>query len=118
VGLILKYPQLKKGSFTPSEEVNNKAELQETLIFSEKDILKMEFEDVDFEPIQQPGKPRLNTSGRSFRTDIDISANSAFHERELQKWVPDEDTDARLTEGLEDVDSNVHWDQFEVNERK
>ncbi|ESW97613.1 PAB1-binding protein 1 [Ogataea parapolymorpha DL-1] len=118
VGLILKYPQLKKGSFTPSEEVNNKAELPETLIFSEKDILKMEFEDVDFEPIQQSGKPRLNTSGRSFRTDIDISANSAFHERELQKWVPDEDIDARLTEGLGDADSNVHWDQFEVNERK
>ncbi|KAG7753889.1 hypothetical protein KL911_002365 [Ogataea haglerorum] len=119
VALILKYPQLKKSSFTPSDEdFNNKAELPETLILSEKDILKMEFDSVNFETFEQTGKPRVNASGKSFRTDIDISANSAFHERELQKWVPDEDIDVRLTEGLEDADSNVHWDQFEVNERK
>ncbi|KAG7828593.1 hypothetical protein KL920_003730 [Ogataea angusta] len=119
VAIVLRYPQLKKSSFASSEEeLKIKFELPETLIFSEKDISKMEFEDVDFEALEEAERPRLHTSGRSFRTDNDISADFACHERELQKWVPDEDIDVRLTESLEDADSNVHWDQFEVNERK
>lgn len=49
-----------------------------------------------------------------FRTDADISSGFRTRERELQKWVPDDDTTAV---SLED-DSHSTWDQFKVNEQK
>lgn len=51
---------------------------------------------------------------QNFKTDSDISSGFKVRERELQRWLPDENT-AELT--LED-NSNGAWDQFKVNEEK
>lgn len=54
------------------------------------------------------------TAPSKFKTDADISSGFQVRERELQRWVADDDTSG-LT--LEDS-SNGAWDQFKVNEEK
>ncbi|WVR07382.1 hypothetical protein IAU60_004423 [Kwoniella sp. DSM 27419] len=68
---------------------------------------------------------------RGFQTDTDISKSANLVERELKPWVPDEaPANGAQSNGLgaggagnRDADtfgagvSNVHWDQFETNER-
>ncbi|KAM9911325.1 hypothetical protein OXX59_005703 [Metschnikowia pulcherrima] len=49
-----------------------------------------------------------------FKTDRDISAGFNFKERELQRWVPDENTPELTLDG----DSGGVWDQFKVNEER
>lgn len=49
-----------------------------------------------------------------FKTDADISGKFQARERELQRWVPDEDTPVVSLEGGNDG----AWDQFKVNEEK
>jgi hypothetical protein len=51
----------------------------------------------------------------SFRTDTDISGNTAFQERPLQKWEPSSDASANLS--LESSGQSSGWDQFATNER-
>ncbi|CAN3358570.1 hypothetical protein DICA1_E07052 [Diutina catenulata] len=48
-----------------------------------------------------------------FKTDTDISKGQ-YRERELERWVPDEDTPAMT---LESTGSGT-WDQFKVNQEK
>jgi hypothetical protein len=50
----------------------------------------------------------------SFRTDTDISGNTAVRERNLQKWEPTE-IDSSLS--LESTGRSTDWDQFSTNER-
>lgn len=53
--------------------------------------------------------------GGGFKTDSDISANTAYRERELLRWQPDEVPD--VSGGLEVTSGSGAWDQFETNER-
>ncbi|ODV97306.1 hypothetical protein PACTADRAFT_49039 [Pachysolen tannophilus NRRL Y-2460] len=60
---------------------------------------------------------------KSFRTDSDISSDNAIiRERELLKWVPEEDSSSTTFGGLEDEtlknSNSSSWDQFAVNEKK
>lgn len=50
-----------------------------------------------------------------FRTDTDISGNTAFRERTLQKWEPSTDAKAHLS--LDSSGQSSGWDQFAANER-
>jgi hypothetical protein len=50
----------------------------------------------------------------AFRTDTDISGNTALRERDLQKWEPSE-VDPNLS--LESGGRSADWDQFSTNER-
>lgn len=59
-------------------------------------------------------KPAPQVGASKFKTDSDISSRFQVRERELQRWVADDDN-ADLT--LEDS-SNGAWDQFKVNEEK
>lgn len=52
-----------------------------------------------------------------FRTDKDISASHQIRERELQRWVPDDDSLAVSLDDPQDHSSGA-WDQFKVNEEK
>lgn len=54
-----------------------------------------------------------NSSG-GFKTDSDIS-KAKFKERELQRWVPDEND---VPKSLSLEDDGAGWDQFKVNETK
>lgn len=59
--------------------------------------------------------PRNEQTGPSkFKTDADISSGFQVRERELQRWVVDDES-PQLT--LEDS-SNDTWDQFKVNQEK
>jgi hypothetical protein len=57
-------------------------------------------------------KSQNGTAG--FRTDTDISGNTAIRERNLQKWEPTE-IDTSLS--LESTGRSSEWDQFSTNER-
>lgn len=49
-----------------------------------------------------------------FRTDTDISGNTAMPERDLQRWEPSGNAEANLS-----LDSSGGaWDQFQVNEQR
>ncbi|GME78599.1 unnamed protein product [Ambrosiozyma monospora] len=130
--IVLKYPEVISGNLNQT--------LDENLIIYEPDIMMLEFNDIDLSSANSAndkksfssGSSSLNNSSNSstskFKTDTDISnSGSMFKERELQRWVPDDD----FTEsgGIEDDSqtfgstsrsngSDDHWDQFEVNERK
>ena len=56
----------------------------------------------------------LEGSSGGFRTDTDISGNTAMPERDLQRWEPSDTTDASLS--LEA--SSGPWDQFQANEQR
>lgn len=56
-----------------------------------------------------------STSKPSFKTDTDISGGRQIRERELQRWVPDEEPDVALL-SLESDDGE--WDQFKANKEK
>ncbi|ODV88294.1 hypothetical protein CANARDRAFT_26448 [[Candida] arabinofermentans NRRL YB-2248] len=127
VSLILKFPELIH--LHPSDQSNesiNFENLEETLIIYDKDLKLVEFENVDFNMDDESSNSKqsstasnvTSSSSRSgFKTDTDISSASAIKERELQKWVPD-DNDTFST-ALDDISSSSgNWDQFEVNERK
>lgn len=61
-------------------------------------------------PVAEPAAP---TPQSRFKTDSDISSGFHFRERELQKWVPDDNSKALSLE-----DDSAPWDQFKVNEEK
>lgn len=78
-------------------------------------------------PLEKPlEKPRSASPSKSpspatrenqrFRTDKDISSSFQVRERELQRWVPDDDLPALSLE--ESTDTGAPWDQFKVNEEK
>ncbi|EDK38912.2 hypothetical protein PGUG_03010 [Meyerozyma guilliermondii ATCC 6260] len=65
---------------------------------------------------KQEVKPSTESTS-TFKTDTDISATTTkapVRERELQRWVPDDDS---KMVSLEDSGKG-HWDQFKVNEEK
>lgn len=64
-------------------------------------------------PEPQPGTT-TETTIPAFKTDRDIAAGYQFKERELQRWVPDEDTPELTLES----GSTGTWDQFKVNEER
>lgn len=127
----------EKGNLNPDA-------LPEKLIIQSKDLMDLEVHDVDLKsalspkpeakaqagpatPLEAPAAPSAIASTvagaaserpilteSTFKTDTDISGKLKFKERELTKWVPDDDS---KTLSLED-DSGGKWDQFKVNEEK
>lgn len=84
--------------------------LQSKLALQGKDIVDVEIDD---KPASKQASPQ---PASKFRTDTDISGGRVIKERELQRWVPDEDYPALE---LDDFESdNGTWDQFKVNEKK
>ncbi|KAL5120463.1 poly(A)-binding protein binding protein [Pleosporales sp. CAS-2024a] len=59
-------------------------------------------------------QPKPSNGTAAFRTDTDISGNTAIRERNLQKWEPTE-IDPNMT--LESTGRSNDWDQFATNER-
>ena len=82
---------------------NNLDKLPENLIIQAKDLIDLEV-DVDLsEPVKPP---------HEFKTDADISGKMQIKERELERWVPDDEVELTLE------DDGSEWDQFKVNQEK
>lgn len=73
-------------------------------------------------PSKSPSKSHFKQAPYSakesprFKTDKDISSSFQFREKELQPWVPDDDSPALTLE--ESTGTGSTWDQFKVNEEK
>ncbi|ODQ49371.1 hypothetical protein PICMEDRAFT_14840 [Pichia membranifaciens NRRL Y-2026] len=125
--LILKYP-------TRAGHVYD----DEFLMIPESSISMMTCENLDFTPKASASSASASASvasstssssahnhsaaRRGFRIDTDISSNDTYRERErdLQKWVPEEDDSTSLGAALEEEkfsDANK-WDQFKTNKDK
>lgn len=124
--VVIGKPALLSGALI-SEKTNIEEKVPEKLVVEGKNL-------IDFEvttPLAEPEKPAVKRSPSpktelpakrepestpaAFKTDTDISASkAASRERELQRWVPDDDL---KMVSLEDT-SRGHWDQFKVNEEK
>ncbi|KAG7661569.1 PBP1 [[Candida] subhashii] len=66
---------------------------------------------------EEPKKVTLKEEPK-FKTDSDISGKFAIKERELQRWVPDEDIAHHPALTLESGSTGGAWDQFKVNEER
>ncbi|KAF2142360.1 uncharacterized protein K452DRAFT_249013 [Aplosporella prunicola CBS 121167] len=100
-------------------QVNGAAESQDEycgsgpehcMAFDVKDVVSLNVDGVSMDKTQAKSR---NGTPAGFRTDTDISGNILSRERDLQRWVPSQDTDVDLS--LDD--SGAGWDQFEANER-
>lgn len=101
LSVVLLKPKLVSKSLI--NEKNNLDKLPENLIIQAKDLIDLEVA-LD---LNEEVKPRLG-----FKKDSDISGQIAFKERELQRWVPEDDMELSLE------DDGGEWDQFKVNEEK
>lgn len=89
--------------------------LPEKLIIQAKDLMDLEVQDVNVNETNAVAATHVPAAVDSkFKTDTDISGKLKIKERELQRWVPDDDSTML---SLED-DSGGKWDQFKVNEEK
>ena len=101
LSVVLLKPQLVGSSLL--NEKNNLDKLPENLIIQAKDLIDLEV-DVDLsEPVKRP---------HEFKTDADISGKMQIKERELERWVPDDEVELTLE------DDGSEWDQFKVNQEK
>ena len=101
LSVVLLKPQLVGSSLL--NEKNNLDKLPENLIIQAKDLIDLEV-DVDLsEPVKPP---------HEFKTDADISGKMQIKERELERWVPDDEVELTLE------DDGSEWDQFKVNQEK
>ena len=83
--MVLLKPQLVGSSLL--NEKNNLDKLPENLIIQAKDLIDLEV-DVDLsEPVKPP---------HEFKTDADISGKMQIKERELERWVPDDEVELTL----------------------
>lgn len=93
------------------KDKNSKEKVPEKLVLQAKDLVDLEVAEID----SKKHSPQYSTG---FRTDSDISGGGIpFKERELQRWVPEDDGLNPLLQ-LDDNNSSGHWDQFKVNEDK
>lgn len=112
--LILKYP-------TRPDHVYD----DEFLLIPESSISMIACENLDFTPKTSSSSAfssanNQSTSRKGFKIDTDISNVDSFRERDLQKWVPEEDDSSNLALALEEEkpsDANK-WDQFKANKDK
>ncbi|CAK7902551.1 PAB1-binding protein 1 [[Candida] anglica] len=112
LSVIIQNPRLFSKALI--DEPNKVDSLPEKLIIQSKDLMDLEVQDVDLSLKSGTSTTSNSTATSSkFKTDTDISGKGRVKERELQRWVPDDDS-AMLT--LED--DGGHWDQFKVNEEK
>lgn len=134
ISVVLENPRLVSKALL-DEKSNSDDTLPDTLIIQASDLMDVEVshpkdskqttpEKTDKEKVDKMEKvekkktvspePYVVKKKPGFRTDADISSGFRTRERELQKWVPEDDT---LALSLED-DSSASWDQFKVNEQK
>lgn len=133
LSIVLQSPQIFSKSLIDEKSNSDKAnEIPEKLIIQAKDLMDLEVSNVD---VNEPATKDLNprsvspTSGANtasppaaneskFKTDTDISGRLQIKERELQRWVPEEDSTAFALEDDTFNNSSAAWDQFKVNEEK
>lgn len=124
ISIILQYPRVvSKALINEKTNIDKDEEMPERLIIQAKDLMDFEVPIVippdsgKQAPAKVPATPANDTPEHSsFKTDVDISGNKEINERELKRWVPDEDTvEISLEEELEGTEG---WDQFKVNQEK
>lgn len=133
LSIVLQSPQIV-GKALISEKSNSDKpnDIPEKLIIQAKDLMDLEVLDVDLnqtikkdkeERSVSPDKATENaarpaTSESKFKTDSDISGRFQVKERELQRWVPENDSVGLTLEEDHYHNPNESWDQFKVNEEK
>ncbi|KAF8544066.1 hypothetical protein BDD12DRAFT_725027 [Trichophaea hybrida] len=122
LGVSLKQVQLLKPGPGDSDEKTKEGEYlgggkEKVLVFEPKDVVEVAAQKVYFENEAPNSGTQQNGLSGGFKTDSDISGNTAHRERELHRWQPDESPDVNT--GLEDTSSGPGqgWNQFEANER-
>ncbi|KAK6198102.1 uncharacterized protein RJT21DRAFT_250 [Scheffersomyces amazonensis] len=129
LSIVLHHPILiSKGLINEKSNIDN--ELPEKLIVQSMDLIDLEVDEIDInDPIKRSinskQSPQLSSQSQTsdisskFKTDTDISGRLNVRERELERWVPDEDLthNPALTLNADDHKSGA-WDQFKVNEEK
>lgn len=132
LSIVLKSPQVySKALIDEKSNIDNKNDIPETLIIQSKDLMDLEVSNVDmsepskkdlalssFSPQPESSVSPSNTNESKFKTDTDISGRLQIKERELQRWVPEEDSSSFALEDGTFNDTNETWDQFKVNEEK
>lgn len=127
--IVINKPTLLSGALI-TEKTNIDAKSPDRLVVEGKNLIDFEVTtslSETEEPVAKQSSPPKSDSAAtpaapakqeltsSFKTDTDISATKPpIRERELQRWVPDDDLKMVL---LEDSGKG-HWDQFKVNEEK
>lgn len=125
MSVVLYKPVLLRNS-SLNDKSNVDSALPEKLIVKLSELVDIEVLKLDImDPVRSSGTaasvPSTSDNTQStpskFKTDTDIS-KTAFRERELQKWVP-EDHEVLMNPDLvlEDASSSG-WDQFKVNQDK
>lgn len=131
-----------KSLIAEKSNIDSNGDHLDKLIIQSKDLIDLEVIDVDlaesFKNLKSPKQhhspaPQIQVQSTpaasvasneesKFKTDTDISGRTQFKERELQRWVPDEDIDhPALNFNSNDTfgeSSTGQWDQFKVNEEK
>ncbi|ABN64842.2 poly(A)-binding protein binding protein, partial [Scheffersomyces stipitis CBS 6054] len=104
-----------KSLIAEKSNIDSNGDHLDKLIIQSKDLIDLEVIDVDLADV-------ASNEESKFKTDTDISGRTQFKERELQRWVPDEDIDhPALNFNSNDTfgeSSTGQWDQFKVNEEK
>ncbi|CAG90156.2 DEHA2G03652p [Debaryomyces hansenii CBS767] len=133
LSIVLQSPQIFSKSLIDEKSNADKSnEIPEKLVIQAKDLMDLEVSNVDLnESAKKDSNPRSvsptsgsNTASPSttheskFKTDTDISGRLQVKERELQRWVPEEDSASFALEDDTFNNSNETWDQFKVNEEK
>ncbi|KAL1612534.1 poly(A)-binding protein binding protein [Paraconiothyrium brasiliense] len=98
------------GNSEPSDDYIGSGD-DHVMIFDMGDVADFHVNGVVLDKTHSKGQ----NGASSFRTDTDISGNTAFRERTLQKWEPSSDASANLS--LESSGQSSGWDQFATNER-
>ncbi|ODV78361.1 uncharacterized protein CANTADRAFT_6753 [Suhomyces tanzawaensis NRRL Y-17324] len=133
LSVVIMHPtQVSKGLISEKSNIDEN-EVPEKLIIQSKDLIDLEVAEVDLNdssrqtpqpevvPPPQPSQQAQPASKNQpeFKTDSDISGRFQLKERELQRWVPEDDNNPVLS--LDDDafgSNNGQWDQFKVNEEK
>lgn len=151
LAVVLSSPELFENVLGGDQE--NDEELPKEMVIESKDLMDLELLGLDLSnkpptpvtaatspspapassAVERPAAKSAKSSTSGFKTDTDISGNLKARERDLQRWTPEEDDEAKLkilSGGLEDDNdtfgsiggSNNNnsgvWDQFAVNEKK
>lgn len=114
LSVILQKPTIvSKPLINEKSNSDKESELPEKLVIEGKDLIDIELVNVNLNKTPAPQKAESS----KFKTDADISGRFQVKERELQKWVPEDDL---LAVSLNDdfSNGNEQWDQFKVNEEK
>mmetsp|Transcript_12623 Transcript_12623/g.46115 ORF Transcript_12623/g.46115 Transcript_12623/m.46115 type:complete len:474 (+) Transcript_12623:332-1753(+) len=113
-GVVLKMAKLVKDTNLREGQVKMAEKPQKVMAFASQDIVQLVSK--NFQWLNHTTRAATDRSNGedSFRTDAAIGAGRGGKDRELHRWVPDED--GTPLEGLAS-DATGSWDQFAENKR-